>query len=382
MEPHLNREAINRWRLLLGSQADDSLEQSGEYSRSEFAYRELDSILDFLYSREHGEEQGYRKEGGREGSQLTVPTWLQKIRKLFPKNTVEILEKQALERYNMTELLTDKKVLEKLEPNMTLLKNILQFKGRMKGEVVKSAKEVVRKVVEELRRQLEAEVQTSIVGKRNRFRRGYTKTMRNLDVHKTIRKNLKNYDRANKRFIIDELYFHSNIQHHNKWNIVIVVDESGSMMDSVIYSAVMASIFYKLAALKTHLVIFDTKVVDLSDRLDDPVDVLMSVQLGGGTHIAQALRYGKSLLENPSRTIFILVSDLEEGYPIKEMYRQSKDIIDAGCKFLVLTALDFNGNATYNKHAARVLADMGAHVAAITPDELSRQIVISSATPR
>ncbi|MFS0553932.1 VWA domain-containing protein [Brevibacillus sp. 179-C9.3 HS] len=374
MEPDLSREALNRWRLLLGSHAEESLEGSGVYQSSEFSYQELDSILEFLYNREYGEEQGYRKEGGRGESALTVPVWLNKIRKLFPKKTVEILERQALDRYNMTELLTDKKVLESMEPNMTLLKNILQFKGRMKGEVVKSAKEIVRKVVEDLKRQLENEVQTSIVGKRNRHKRGYTKTMKNLDVHKTIRKNLKNYDRKKSRFIIDELYFHSNIQHHNKWNIVIVVDESGSMMDSVIYSSVMASIFYKLAALKTHLVIFDTKVVDLSDRLDDPVDVLMSVQLGGGTHIAQALKYGRTLLENPSKTIFILVSDLEEGYPIKEMYRQSKEIIDAGCKFLVLTALDFSGNAVYNQHAARVLSDMGANVAAITPDELAQWI--------
>lgn len=374
MEPDLSREALNRWRLLLGSHAEESLEESGVYQSSEFSYQELDSILEFLYNREHGEEQGYRKEGGRGESALTVPTWLHKIRKLFPKKTVEILERQALDRYNMKELLTDKKVLESMEPNMHLLKNILQFKGRMKGEVVKSAKEIVRKVVDDLKRQLENEVQTSIVGKRNRHKRGYTKSMKNLDVHKTIRKNLKNYDRKNNRFIIDDLYFHSNIQHHNKWNIVIVVDESGSMMDSVIYSAVMASIFYKLAALKTHLVIFDTKVVDLSDRLDDPVDVLMSVQLGGGTHIAQALKYGRTLLENPSKTIFILVSDLEEGYPIKEMYRQSKEIIDSGCKFLVLTALDFNGNAAYNQHAARVLSDMGANVAAITPDELAQWI--------
>lgn len=374
MEPDLSREALNRWRLLLGSHAEESLEGSGVYQSSEFSYQELDSILEFLYNREYGEEQGYRKEGGRGESALTVPSWLNKIRKLFPKKTVEILERQALDRYNMTELLTDKKVLESMEPNMTLLKNILQFKGRMKGEVVKSAKEIVRKVVDDIRRQLENEVQTSIVGKRNRHKRGYTKSMKNLDVHKTIRKNLKNYDRKKSRFIIDELYFHSNIQHHNKWNIVIVVDESGSMMDSVIYSSVMASIFYKLAALKTNLVIFDTKVVDLSDRLDDPVDVLMSVQLGGGTHIAQALKYGRTLLENPSKTIFILVSDLEEGYPIKEMYRQSKEIIDAGCKFLVLTALDFNGNATYNQHAARVLNDMGANVAAITPDELAQWI--------
>lgn len=374
MEPHLNKENLNRWRLLLGEGARESLAEVDGYNEGDFTYGEIDDILGYLYNREYGEEQGYRQGGGQGDSQLTVPTWLHKIRTVFPKKTVEILEKQAIEKYKMTELLTDKKVLEKLEPNMTLLKNILQFKGYMKGEVVKSAKEIVRKVVDDLKRQLETQIQTSIVGKRNRQKRGYVKSLKNLDYKKTIRKNLKNYDREKKRLIIDELYFHSNVQQHNKWNIIIAVDESGSMMDSVIYSSVMASIFHKLAALKTSLIIFDTKVVDLSNQLEDPVDLLMSVQLGGGTHISKALKYGKTLLENPSKTIFILVSDLEEGYPIQEMYRVSKEIIDAGCMYLVLTALDFEGNTVYNKHAARVLADMGAHVAAITPDELSTWI--------
>ncbi|MGO0061943.1 VWA domain-containing protein [Brevibacillus fluminis] len=374
MEPHVNRETLNRWRLLLGEGAGDSLAEAEGYEEAEFAYGEIDDILSYLYNREYGEDQGYRKGGGQGASQLTVPTWLHKIRTIFPKKTVEILEKQAIEKYKMTELLTDKKVLEKLEPNMALLKNILQFKGYMKGEVIKSAKDIVRRVVDDLKRQLESEIHASITGKRNRHKRGYVKSLKNLDYKKTIRKNLKNYDRANKRLIIDELYFTSNVQQHNKWNIIITVDESGSMMDSVIYSAVMASIFHHLAALKTNLVIFDTKVVDLSNQLEDPVDLLMSVQLGGGTHIAKALKYSQTLLDNPAKTIFILVSDLEEGYPIHEMYRISKEIIDSGCTFLVLTALDFAGNTVYNKNAARILADMGAHVAAITPDELSRWI--------
>ncbi|MCZ4151842.1 hypothetical protein BZG21_46530, partial [Escherichia coli] len=129
---------------------------------------EVDEILDYLYSREYGEDQGYRQEGGRGPSNLTVPKWLHKVRKLFPKQTVEILEKQALDRYGLTELLTDKKLLESLEPNMGLLKNIMQFKGRMKGEVLKSAKSIVRQVVEDLRRQLESQTRASIMGKRSR----------------------------------------------------------------------------------------------------------------------------------------------------------------------------------------------------------------------
>ena len=369
--PSAASESLNRWRLILGEAANEGLARSDEFDPEHFRYAEVDEILDYLYRREHGEEQGYRKEGGRGPSNLTVPSWLYKVRELFPKPTVEILEKQALDRYGLTELLTDKKLLESLEPNMGLLKNIMQFKGRMKGEALKSAKDIVRRVVEDLRRKLESQARSSIMGKRSRYADSPVRSLRNLDFKRTIAKNLKNYDRENRRLVIERLYFDGNVQARNKWNVIIGVDESGSMMDSVIYSSVMASIFYRLNALRTKLFIFDTEVVDLSDRLEDPVDVLMNVQLGGGTHIAKALRYGETLIENPGKTIYILVSDLEEGYPIQHMYKACKDIVDAGCKLLVLTALDFEGNSVYNKHAAQVLADLGAHVAAITPNELA-----------
>jgi Mg-chelatase subunit ChlD len=368
----LNRaETLNRWRLILGESAEEGLSNTEDYSPDDFKYTEVDEILGYLYNREYGEEQGYRKGGGRDPSELTVPKWLHKVRELFPKPTVEILEKQALDRYGLTELLTDKKLLESLEPNMNLLKNIMQFKGRMKGDVLKSAKEIVRVVVEELRRKLESQTRASITGKRSRYTSSSVRSLRNLNFKQTITKNLKNYDKNNRRFVIERLYFDGNIQSHNKWDIIIGVDESGSMLDSVIYSSVMASIFYRLNALRTKLFIFDTQVVDLSDRLEDPVDVLMNVQLGGGTHITKALRYGETLIENPGKTIYILVSDLEEGYPIQHMYKACKDILDTGCKLLVLTALDFNGDTVYNKHAAQTLSNMGAHVAAITPNELA-----------
>lgn len=375
METGMSAETLNRWRLLLGPSADEALSETESYAAESFAYQELDELLGYLYDREYGEEQGYRrKQAGRGGSNLTVPGWLGKVRELFPKETVEILEKQALDRYGLSELLTDKAVLESLEPNMNLLKNILQFKGRMKGEVVASAKEIVRRVVEDLRRKLESDARASIVGKLNRYTSGRVRTLRNLNMKKTISRNLKNYDRENRRFVVDRLYFDGRVQPYNKWHVIIAVDESGSMLDSVIYSSVMASIFYRLNSLKTSLFVFDTEVVDLSGRLEDPVDVLMSVQLGGGTHIAKALRYGETLIENPGRTLFILVSDLVEGYPVSQMYRAGKDMLDAGCRLLVLTALDFEGHAMYDEHAARTFADMGAEVAALTPDALAEWI--------
>lgn len=371
----MSAETLNRWRLLLGPSADEELAATDNYSPEGFVYRELDELLGYLYDREYGEEQGYRgRDGGRGGSSLTVPDWLGKVRELFPKETVEILEKQALDRYGLNELLTDKAVLESLEPNMNLLKNILQFKGRMKGEVVSSAKEIVRQVVEDLRRKLESEARTSISGKRSRYTAGHVRSLRNLNMKKTISRNLKNYDREKRRFVVDRLYFDGRVQPYNKWHVVIAVDQSGSMLDSVIYSSVMASIFYRLNSLKTSLFVFDTQVVDLSGRLEDPVDVLMSVQLGGGTHIAKALQYGETLIENPGRTLFILVSDLVEGYSASQMYRAAKDILDGGSRLLVLTALDFAGHTLYDERAARTFADMGAEVAAITPNALAEWI--------
>ncbi|ASA26301.1 VWA domain-containing protein [Paenibacillus donghaensis] len=365
-------DTLNRWRLLLGEAAEDGLSEAAGYSAEGFTYTEQDEILGFLYDREYGEEQGYRQQGGGRGSsRLTVPKWLHKVRTLFPKQTVEILEKQALDKYGLHELLTDRKLLESLEPNMNLLKNIMQFKHRMKGDVLNSAKTIVHTVVEELRRQLESQAVSSLRGRRSRYESSRSRSLRNLNFKKTIVRNLKNYDTSNRRFVIDRLYFDGSVQTHNRWHIIIGVDESGSMLNSVIYSSIMASIFYRLNSLKTSLFIFDTQVVDLSGRLEDPVDLLMSVQLGGGTHIAKALRYGETLIENPARTLFILVSDLEEGYPAEQMYRAAKDILDGGSRLLVLTALDFAGTAIYNERAAQVLTNMGAYVAALTPDKLA-----------
>ncbi len=374
-----DRQTLNRWRLLLGEAAEESLSagDGSGYHADHFQYQELDEVLGYLYDREYGENQGYRERGsggGRGASQLTVLGWLDRVRRLFPTETVEILEKQALDRYGLSQILFDQKVLESLEPNMALLKNIMQFKGRMKGEVLRSAREIVRQVVEQLRRQLEQDVRASIIGKRNRYTASRTRSIRNLNFKKTIQRNLKNYDRERRKLIIDKLYFDGNLQQHNRWNIVIAVDESGSMMDSVIYSAVMASIFYRLETLRTHLIIFDTEVVDLSGRLEDPVDLLMSVQLGGGTHIARALRYSQKLIDNPARTIVVLVSDLEEGYPIQSMYAACKDILDAGSRLIVLPALNYEGTAVYDRNAARRLTDIGANVAAITPNRLAEWI--------
>ena len=275
----------------------------------------MENVLDYLYSREYGEEQEIRKDrqGGSDGSQLTVPSWLHQVKKLFPKQTVEVLERHALEKYGMTELLTDPEVLQKLE-----------LKHMMKGDVLQMAREIVRKVAEEIARRLEQEVRVSFFMKK-----------------------------------------------YNQWRVIICVDESGSMLDSVIHSAIMAGIFAKLPMLDTKLVIFDTNVVDLSGYVDDPVETLMSVQLGGGTNIAGALSYCEGLIDFPFRAMVVLVTDLYEGGGYQRLYSTCKGIIESGARLVVLTALDMDANPNYDRNAATVLADMGAFVGAMTPEELA-----------
>ncbi len=363
------QEILNRWRLVLGKYAQEQI----SFSSDSVNYMDMERVLDYLYSREYGDEQEVREErrGGREGSQLTVPGWLHKIKKLFPKRTVEILERHALEKYNMTELLTDPDVLRRLEPNKDLLKTILELKHMMKGEVLQMAREIVRKVAEEIARKLVQEVRVSFFGQINRNASSPVKSARNLDMRKTIRMNLKNYDSEQEQIILKNVYFNSRMKKYNQWRVIICVDESGSMLDSVIHSAIMAGIFAKLPMLDTKLVIFDTNVVDLSGYVEDPVETLMSIQLGGGTDIARALGYCESLIDYPFRTMVVLVTDLYEGGGYARLYGTAKGIIESGAKLVVLTALDMDATPNYDRHAATVLADMGAFVGAMTPEELA-----------
>ncbi|MBU3129805.1 VWA domain-containing protein [Clostridium tagluense] len=274
---------LNRWRLILGKYSSNNL----SFSKDNINYADMDTLLEFLYEREYGEERGIRNDkrgGSLNPSNLTVPQWITKIKELFPKETVEILEKHALEKYNLKELLTDKTVLEKLEPNPELLKSILQMKHLMKGEVLETAKKIVKVTAEEIAKKLEQDIKTAINGRLDRNKYGGIKSSRNIDFKRTIKQNLKNFNRELNTLVVDRVYFNKRVKPSNPWNVIIAVDESGSMLDSVIHSAIMAGIFSKLPMLKTNLVIFDTEIVDLTEYVDDVVQTLMSIQLGGATY--------------------------------------------------------------------------------------------------
>lgn len=364
-----DREQLNRWRLILGKQAGAQISfEDGAALENGISCFDLEDALDFLYSREYGED--VRREGGTGASQLTAASWITKIRRLFPKETVEILERHALERYQLKELLTDREVLEKLEPNRELLKTILQLKHLMKGEVLDAARRIVKKVAEEIEEKLRQDIRRSLLGSLDRNSASPVHSARNLDVKKTIRRNLAHFNPEKKKLMVEQVYFSSRTRKYSQWRVVIAVDESGSMLDSVIHSAVMAGIFARLPMLDTRLVIFDTQVVDLSAHLDDPVDTLMSIQLGGGTNIAGALQYCETLIENPHRTMVVLVSDLCEGGSVSGLLSVSRGIVESGARLICLTALDMEANPAYDRRTAGWLADIGAFVGAMTPEAL------------
>jgi hypothetical protein len=377
-----------RWRLILGDFAEDALPLSTD-GQSE----EINEALEFLYGREYGPGQGIREDdsegaddgegkngqvagrrGGKGGSRLTIPGWISEIRKLFPRRTVEIMQKEALDRYHLTEILTDPEILKTMEPNLDLLKNILTFKHLIPEGVKSLAYQIVEKVIREIQKKLETQVRRTFFGKKLPNSSTSYRIFRNFDFKRTIRKNLRHYNEEYKTIVTERLYFTQNVQRYNPWNIIILVDESGSMMDSVIYSSVMASIFTKLPFLAVKLVIFDTSLVDLSDHIDDPVGILMKVQLGGGTDINGALEYAKKLITAPQKTIVVLVSDLYDGNDYRLMYKSSRDIIESGAKLFVLPALDYQVSSAYDKNAAVHFAKMGASVAAITPEGLAEWI--------
>jgi Mg-chelatase subunit ChlD len=239
----------------------------------------------------------------------------------------------------------------------------------MKGPVLEAARKIVRRVVDELTRTLARETRTVLWGRATMQRHTRQPTPRGLDFHRTIRANLKNFDIERKRLIVEQLHFYArNTQHlHIPWHIVMAVDCSGSMTDSVIHASVMAGIFHKLPAVQVSLIAFDTSIVDLSDRVDDPMEVLMSVQLGGGTDIASALAYCEKLMESPTRTIVVFVTDFYEGNSPDEVVRAVKRLREAGAMVLGLAALDPEANPDYDRQLAQRCADAGAEVAAMTP---------------
>jgi len=363
-----------RWRLILGSDcaglcgAALSAQQAG-----------CDAALSFLYDREMAGRNTLAgdpatRSADLSASALTVPDWINRVHELFPTRAIERLEKDALERYQLDEIVTNPEVLQRAEPSQTLLEAVLRTKHLMNQEVLSAARLLVKRVVEEIIRKLSVQIRQPFFGPRVR-ERSYLKMSKNFDWRDTIRRNLKNYDGARRQILIQEPRFFSRTRRHvDKWKIIIVVDQSGSMASSVIHSAVTASIFHGIPSLRPHLIAFDASVVDLTSDCSDPVELLMKVQLGGGTDIGQALTYANTLVENPRKTILVLITDFFEGGSIQNLLAISRRIVESGVHLLGLAALNQHAVPEYERSTAAQIAKLGAHVGAMTPGELANWV--------
>lgn len=357
---------VMRWRLLLGEAAEPAL---GRLSGEALA---ADAALEWLYGRDPDRVRRGERSAGLGDSQLSTPDWINDVHTLFPQEVIERLERDAVERYGIDEVVTNLEVLERIEPSESLLRAVLHTKHLMNPQVLVAARRLVAEVVRRIMEKLATEVRQAFAGSRDRRRRSLLKIARNFDFRRTLGGNLHRWDPQRRKLFVERPVFISRTRRHTEhWDIILLIDQSGSMVDSVIHSAVMAACLWNLPGMRTRLVAFDTQVVDLTADVSDPVELLMKVQLGGGTDIARAVAYAQGLIANPSRSIVVLVSDFYEGGSDYELVRRVKALVQAGVKVLGLAALDSNASPNYDRAMAARLVREGMHVGAMTPGELA-----------
>lgn len=367
---------LRRWRMVLGRYAERNLPSTG-LSREQ---QRADRAMDYLYAREmqrrglRRDKRGANRFGSMDPSNLTALGWLGELRALFPQSVYETVQAHAIDNLGMTELLSDPGVLDALEPNKDLLKALIAYKGGADPAMREKIREITRKVVDEIVKRLKPKVENALAGRPNRFRRSQIKSMQTFDWQATIRANLKNWDAERQVIIADRLRFHGRSRRRLPWTIILCVDQSGSMLSSTIYAAVMASILTALPAVEVKLIVFDTSVVDLSSEAHDPVEVLMAVQLGGGTDIASAMEYCESLITQPTRTVFTLISDFEEGGSVTRMLASARRMASARVTMLGLGALSDDAAPAYDRRMAERLTGCGMQVAALTPEHFAEWI--------
>ena len=361
---------VKRWRLILGQYADDNLN-----NKLDSYEQQIDQALGYLYQHEYLARglltEGKNRSGGKDGSVYNTVNWLRQSRKLFPKSTFERMQNQALERYNLQGILNNPNAVKELQPNFNSVRLLMRLRGKLSNSVQDEVKALIKKVVDEILQKIQTSFINTMTGKKNRFRRSLLKNSQNFDWRTTIKANLKHFDHDQQRIVIEKAIFNSRAKRQLPWDIILCVDQSGSMDSSIIYSAVCASIITQLPAVKLHLFVFDTQVVDLSHLVSDPVEILMTVQLGGGTNIGYALNYAEQRITNPTRTIMVVVSDFYEGVNLTNLYNTVARLNANRVKMLGLAALDYSATPVYDLQTSQELANRGMQIAALTPEHFA-----------
>ncbi|MEU4343058.1 VWA domain-containing protein [Nocardia sp. NPDC023852] len=360
-----------RWRLVLGAAAEEGL---GGLGSAEDAA--MDRALSALYNTEDDQSPGKRT-GGLQGSAPRVARWLGDIRGYFPGTVVEVMQRDAVQRLNLTQLLLEPELLEAVEPDVHLVGTLLSLNGVMPETTKVTARMVVEKVVREIEQRIAAQTVAAVSGALNRAARVTRPRLRDIDWDRTIRKNLATYLPEHRTVVPERLVGYGRKAQAVRRDVVLAIDQSGSMATSVVYASVFGAVLASMRSLRTSLVVFDTEIVDLTDKLDDPVEVLFGTQLGGGTDINRALAYCQSLVTRPADTLFVLISDLYEGGIRDDMLRRVNAMKESGVQIVVLLALSDDGAPAFDHDNAAALAALDIPAFACSPDKFPTLLALA-----
>lgn len=364
-------ENIKRWRLLLGKESEKDFEQttSLNINLSEEDLL-LANALDAIYnSNNHELEKG----GGKAGNGYSAPKiskWLGDIRKIFNKDLVQIIQNDAIERKGMKELLMEPEVIKNMAPDINLACTLLTLKNQVPERSKQAVRDYIQSIVDDINKRLRNDVQKAVLASINRKNHTMRGIASSIDFNYTIRRNLKNYNTDLKTIIPERIYFYEHQTKINGWNVILDIDQSGSMGQSIIYSSVIGCILAKMSSLTTRVVAFDTSIVDLTELYDDPVDMLFGIQLGGGTDILKSVTYCEKFIDNPKKTIFFLISDLEEYGNHAALINKVRFFKESGVNFICLLAISDDGEPYYNKNIANKFSSFGVPCFACSPNLL------------
>ena len=322
-------ERLRRWRLILGEDADNACNVALDARESA-----IDAALAALYQPEG--KHGLR--GGTGGSSPKVARWLGDIRQYFPSSVVQVMQKDAFERLNLHSMLLEPEMLANVQPDVHLVSTLMSLNGVIPAKTKETARLVVRKVVEQLMKQLEEPMRSAVSGALNRAVRNRRPRHAEIDWQRTIRANLRHWQEEYKSIVPETLIGYGRKSQRTQKEIILCIDQSGSMASSVVYSSIFGAVMASLPAVKTHLVVFDTAVVDMTEKLDDPVELLFGVQLGGGTDINRAVGYCQSLIRDPRNTILVLISDLYEGGVERNLLQRASELLQSGVQVVTRLA--------------------------------------------
>ncbi|MCA8987428.1 MAG: VWA domain-containing protein [Planctomycetaceae bacterium] len=370
-ETPIDSEQLTRWRLILGKQSQQAFDGMcpGSCSLTD-AQQQMDEALAAIYDETDADSSGERS-AGQGPSSPRLAKWLGDIRTYFQEDVVTVIQQDAIERKGMKQLLLEPEMLQSVEPNVQLVGTLLSLSGQIPEKTKETARMVVRAVVDKIKLLLEQKIRQAVMGALNRNEHSPIPNVSSIDWKWTIGRNLKNYQPSLGTIVPEKVYFYSRAQKTNHWTVIVDMDQSGSMADSVVYGAVMGSIFASLPALNTRVVAFDTEVVDLTEKCgDDPVEMLFGVQLGGGTDINKSVKYCQQFITDPARTLFFLITDLMEGGNEAQLVRRVEEMVGSGVHVICLLALSDGGVPYYDEQLANKLARLGVPCFGCTPQRL------------